>query len=60
MKLLDRVLDRIDLDELASPLADKLCEQLVGSLNVDRLVTTLFDNHGELQQGLMEAIMHRL
>ena len=61
MKLIDRVLDRIDLDELSSSLADKLCKKLVESLNVDRLVSTLFDKHGEeLQQGLMEAIVNRL
>ena len=31
------------------------------SLNVDRLATTLFDMHGgELEQGLVDAIVHRL
>ena len=60
-RLIDRVLDRMDLDELTSSLADKLCEQLVESLNVNRLVTTLFDMHGEeLKQGLVDAIVHRL
>ena len=60
-KLIDRVLERIDLDELASSLADKLCERLVESVNVDLLVTTLFDSHGEvLPQGLIEAIVQRL
>ena len=61
MKLIDRVLERIDLDELASSLADQLCGKFVESLNIDRLVTTLFDSHGEeLRQGLMEAIVQRL
>ena len=61
MNLIDRVLERIDLDELASTLEDRLCEKLVESVNVDRLVTTLFDSHGEeLRQGLIEAIVHRL
>ena len=51
----------MDLDELTSALADKLCEKLMVSLNVDRLVTTLFDMHGqELEQGLVDAIVHRL
>ena len=60
-RLIDRVLDRMDLDELTSTLADKLCEKLMVSLNVDRLATTLFDMHGEeLEQGLIDAIVHRL
>ena len=51
----------MELEELTASLADKLCEKLVESLDVDRLVTTLFDMHGEeLKQGLVDAIVHRL
>ena len=61
IKLIDRVLDRMDLDKLTASLADKLGEKLLESLNVDALVTTLFENHGaELQQGLVAAIAERL
>ena len=61
IKLIDRVLDRMDLDKLTASLADKLGEKLLESLNVDGLVTTLFENHGaELQQGLVAAIVERL
>ena len=35
MNLIDRVLERIDLDELASSISEKLCVKLVESLNVD-------------------------
>ena len=61
IKLIDRVLDRMDLDKLTASLADKLGEKLLESLNVDGLVMTLFENHGaELQQGLVAAIAERL
>ena len=60
-KLVDRVIARLDMDALAESLADKLGEKMVESLNVDRIVTTLFDKHSdELQQGLVEAIVQRL
>ena len=60
-KLVDRVIVRLDMDALAESLADKLGGKMVGSLNVDRIVTTLFDKHSdELHQGLVEAIVQRL
>ena len=61
MNLIDRVLERIDLDELASSISEKVCVKLVESLNVDCLVSTIFDSHGEeLRKGLIEAIVQRL
>ena len=60
-KLIDQVLDRMELDELTAVVAEKMCEQMAGSLDVDRLATTLFDIHGEeLKTGLVNAIVHRL
>ena len=51
----------MDLDELTSTLADKLCEKLMVSLNVDKLATKRFDMRGEgLRQGLVDAVVHRL
>ena len=60
-KLIDQVLDRIELDELSAVVAERMCEKMAGSLDVDRLATTLFDIHGEeLKKGLVNAIVHRL
>ena len=60
-KLIDRVLERIDLEELSTAIADRLGEKMLASVNVGLLVTTLFDKHGEeLQRGLTNAILERL
>lgn len=60
-RLFDRVLDNVDLDKRTATLADKLCVTMVEHNNLGRLVRTRCGMHGEeLQQGLMDAIVHRL
>ena len=60
-KLLDRVLQNIDLDKITATIADKLCETIVGLLVVDMLITSLFNIYGiELHELLIQAIVDRL
>ena len=60
-RLIDRIMQKLDLDQLAASLADKLGERLLASVNTDTLVDTLLDiYHEEFQHTLTEAILNRL
>ena len=54
-------MERINLDDLSSTLADQLASKLADSITVDSLVLSLFEQYGEeLQRGLSAAMMERL
>ena len=60
-KLIDRVVQKIDLDEILTTIADKLCETIVEHLDVDMIVAALFKIYGvELHELLIQAIVGRL
>ena len=59
--LIDKVIERIDLDELSNSLADRLASRLVDSIKFENLVETLFDKYSEtLQNQLSDAIIQKL
>ena len=60
-KLIDKVMERIDLDDLSNTLADQLASQLADSIKIESLVATLFTEYGEgLQDQLTNRILRRL
>ena len=60
-RLVDRVMDKIDMDALTESLADKIGEKMLTCINVDSLVNALHEQHTEeFQQALTEAILSRL
>ena len=60
-KLVNKVIERIDLESLSNTLADQLASKLADSINVDSLVATLFEKYGEaLQKSLTDTILQRL
>ena len=59
--LIDKVIERIDLDELSNSLADRLASRLVDSIKFENLVETLFNKYSEtLQNQLSDAIIQKL
>ena len=60
-KLIDRVVQKIDLDEITTTIADKLSATIVEHLDVDMTVASLFKIYGvELHELLIQAIVDRL
>ena len=60
-KLVNKVIERIDIDSLSNTLADQLADKLADSINVDSLVATVFEHYREaLQKSLTDAILQRL
>ena len=60
-KLIDRVVQKIYLDEITTTIADKLCETIVEHLDVDMIVASLFKIYGvELHELLIQANGDRL
>ena len=60
-KLVNKVIEQIDLDSLSNTLAEQLANKLADSTNVDSLVATVFENYKEtLQKSLTDAILQRL
>ena len=60
-KLIDRVVQNIDLGEITTTIADKLCETIVEHLDVDMIVASIFKIYGvELHELLIQAIVDRL
>ena len=60
-KLVNKVIEQIDLDSLSNTLAEQLANKLADSINVDSLVATVFENYREaLQKSLTDAILQRL
>ena len=58
--LVDRVMDKIDIEALAESLAGKLGENMMTCLSIGSLVNALHTKHaGEFQQALTEAILLR-
>ena len=54
-------MQKLDLDEIATTIADKLCETIVEHLDVDMIVAALFKIYGvELHELLIQAIVGRL
>ena len=46
IKLIDRVVQNIDLDGITTTIADKLCETIVEHLDVDMIVASSFNIYG--------------
>ena len=60
-KLLDRVLQKLDLDNITTAIADKRCETFVEHLDVDMTVASLFNIFGVASRELLsQAIVERL
>ena len=60
-RLIDRIMQKLDLDRLAASLADKLGERLLANVHTDTLVDTLLDRYPEeFQHTLTEAILDKL
>ena len=60
-KLVDKVVALLDLNKLASTLADSLSQKLLGSLDVDRLTNLVMSKYGEeLEEKLISAIIDHL
>ena len=60
-RLIDRILDTLDLEQLTSTIADKLGQKLLASVNTDNLVDALFDKYQEDFKGtLTRAILEKL
>ena len=59
--LIDKVMERINLDDLSDTLADQLASKLVDSIKIESLVSSLFDKYGdELQRGLSDTTLQGL
>ena len=60
-KLIDRVMASIELDELATSLANRLGRKLLEATDTDTLVEKLFQKfQGEFQEALTTALLERL
>ena len=60
-KLIHRIVQKLDLDQLGDTLTDKLSEKLLSNVNVDGLVDTLFLRCQEdFQDALTQAIIEKL
>ena len=60
-RIIDKVMAKLDLDQLAAFLADKLSEKLLGTVNIDTLVDALLVKYqAEFQHTLTEAILDKL
>ena len=60
-RLIDKVMAKLDLDQLTSTLADQLGEKLLATVSTDSLVNVLFDKyHEEFQHTFTQAILERL
>ena len=60
-KLVDQVVAQLDLEKLASTLADSLSQKLLGSLDVDRLTNLVMSKYGEeIEEKLISAIIDHL
>ena len=59
--LIDKVMEKIDLDELSNSLAEQLACKLADSIKIESLVESLFDKYSEtLQKELSDAIIQKL
>ena len=57
-RIIDKVMAKLDLDQLAASLADKLGEKLLATVNTDTLADTLLDRYQEeFEHTLTEAIL---
>ena len=60
-RLIDKVMAKLDLDQLTSTLADQLGERLLATVSTDSLVNAVFDKyHEEFQHTFTQAILDRL
>ena len=60
-KLIEKVMAKLDLDQLTSTLADQLGERLLATVSTDSLVNAVFDKyHEEFQHTFTQAILDRL
>jgi len=59
--MVDKILERINLDDLTDSLADQLASKLIDSIKIESLVSSLFDKYGEeLQRRLSDTILQKL
>ncbi len=59
--LIDKSMERVNLDDPTDTLADQLASKLVDSIKIESLVSSLFDKYGdELQRRLSDTILQRL
>ena len=60
-KIVERVLPKLDLDQLADGIAAKLSEEILTSLKIDTIVATLLEKFGgEVEEALTSAIIERM
>ena len=60
-RLIDRIMQKMDLDQLAADLADRLGERLLATVSTDTLVNAIFEKYNEeFQQTFTQAILDRL
>ena len=61
MSVIDRVMAKLGLDQLAAALANQLGEKLLATVNIDGLVDVLFDKyHEEFEHTFTQAVLDRL
>ena len=61
VKIVERVLPKLDTDQLADAIAGKLSERLLTSLQVDSIVSTLLEKYGsELDEAITAAIVEKM
>ena len=61
VKIVERVLPKLDTDQLADAIAGKLSEQLLTNLKVDTIVSKLLEKYGsELEEGITAAIVEKM
>ena len=57
----DRIMDKLDLDQRAAVLANKLGEKLLATVNIDSLVGVLVDKyHAEFKHTFTQAMLGRM
>ena len=60
-RLVEKILVKLDVDQLAEAIGDKLSEQMLGSLHTDAIVARLVEKYGpEVEEALTSAIIERL
>ena len=60
-RLIDRIMDNLDIDGIASSLADQLGQKLLATVSTDSLVNVLFDKyHEEFHQTFTQALLDKL
>ena len=60
-KIVERVMNKLDVEQLSETIAIKLSDEVLARLQVDTLVATLLEKYGsELENAITTAIMERI